>query len=148
MLIVFVNGNFNFNDSEKNQHLADFFYSIFRGLVIFFQYIKPKFNAWVSKISLPCKVLNLQKKTNSYWTCTCICTHHEKLPDIWERLLRFIYNSTYNYTVQVIGGLRYLKVVPSFWVLRWLLLFGGLFQDCLEIEMFSVVCFLLHHQEL
>lgn len=62
MLIVFVSGNFNFNDSEKNQHLADFFYSIFRGLVIFFQYIKPKFNAWVNKISLPCKVLNLQKK--------------------------------------------------------------------------------------
>lgn len=47
---------------KKNQHLVDFFYSIFRGLVIFFQYIKPKFNAWVSKISLPCKVLNLQKK--------------------------------------------------------------------------------------
>lgn len=39
----------------------------------------------------------------------------------------------------------YLKIVAVFGVLRWLLLFGGLLHDCLEIEMFSVVCFLLHH---
>ena len=41
----------------------------------------------------------------------------------------------------------YLEFLSLFWLLRGLLVFGGLFHDGLETEMFLVVCFFVQHQE-
>lgn len=83
-----------------NQNLADI-YPIFRGLVIFFfQYIKPNFNACISKISVPCKVLNLHLKQTP-------AKHVNVLTMISNLIYEedFIHNSTYNYRLQERGGL-------------------------------------------
>lgn len=107
----------------------------------FFQYIKPNFNACISKISVPCKVLNLHLKQTP-----------AKHVNVLTMISNLIYEEDFydSFTIQPITTdykkeVGYLKIIAVFGVLRWLLLFGGLLHDCLEIEMFSVVCFLLHH---